>query len=487
MTGNQKIVIVGGGTAAWISAFMFKSLGGCSDITVIEPEINNPIGVGESTTPHFWFFLNGWCPFFNEKDFLKKTGSTIKYGVVHENWLGDNKSFLNPIDSLGRINKESFPLDFDFVRSYCVANGMSTDIGYESIMIKDGLVPFEPTKNGNFSQKGNYAYHLNIDNTLAYFKVVAKREGIKLIKASVNEVNKSEKIRSLKLSNDEEIFGDLFIDCTGQKRILSGQYDQTFVKYNELPLNSAITYSKPQEDQIRNYTLAKATVDGWQWEIPVKDKINVGYIYNSSLVNETKLMEDLGSSEIVRFQSGRISKFLNRNILSVGLSSGFVEPLEATSLHATLIQLNVFLSEYFRTDLDYTNKLLEERYNRRMCRYWDSVRDWIRMHYFTTRQDTKFWKEVQMLDISPDLEERMEIFRTRMPRESDTSSEEIYQNSLTFHVLGGMNILNPKIALNELDFYRLENDAKRKYAEIQLSNQNFTRNFVSHKYYLDNI
>ena len=486
MDGSQKIVIVGGGTAAWISAFMFKSLGGCSDITVVEPEVNNPIGVGESTTPHFWFFLNRWCPFFNEKDFLKKTGSTIKYGVVHENWLGDDRSFLNPIDSLGRINKESFPLDFDYVRSYCVSKGMSTDVGYESSMIRNNLVPFEKTGE-TYKQKGNYAYHLNINNTLAYFKVVAEREGIKLIKSSVNEVKKSEKIESLKLSNGEEISGDLFVDCTGQKRILSSWYDQKFVKYNELPLNSAITYSKEHEDQIRNYTLAKATGDGWQWEIPVKDKINVGYIYNSSLVDETRLMERFGSSEIIRFQSGRISKFLNRNVLSVGLSSGFVEPLEATSLHTTLVQLNVFLSEYFRPDLDYTNKVIEERYNKRMCRYWDSIRDWIRMHYFTTRKDTKFWQEVQLLDISRDLEEKMEIFKTRMPRESDISPEEIYQNSLTFHVLEGMKILDPNIALAELDFYNLENEARRRYQEIHLDNQNFIRNFVSHKYYLDNI
>jgi tryptophan halogenase len=417
---------------------------------------------------------------------LKKTGSTIKYGVIHENWLGDDQSFLNPIDSLGRINKESFPLDFDYVRSYCISKGMPTDIGYESSMMKNNLVPFEKTGE-TYKQKGNYAYHLNINNTLAYFKVVAEREGIKLIKSSVNKVKKSEKIESLKLSNGEEISGDLFVDCTGQKRILSSLYDQKFVKYNELPLNSAITYSKEHEDQIRNYTLAKATSDGWQWEIPVKDKINVGYIYNSSLVDETRLMERFGSSEIIRFQSGRISKFLNRNILSVGLSSGFVEPLEATSLHTTLVQLNVFLSEYFRPDLDYTNKVIEERYNKRMGKYWDSIRDWIRMHYFTTRKDTKFWQEVQLLDISIDLEEKMEIFKTRMPRESDIIPEEIYQNSLTFHVLGGMKILDPNIASAELDFYKLREEARRRHQEIHLDNQNFIRNFVSHKYYLDNI
>jgi hypothetical protein len=131
--------------------------------------------------------------------------------------------------------------------------------------------------------------------------------------------------------------------------------------------------------------------------------------------------------------------------------------------------------------------VIEERYNKRMCKYWDSIRDWIRMHYFTTRKDTKFWQEVQMLDISADLEEKMEIFKTRMPRESDISSEEIYQNSLTFHVLGGMKILDPNIASAELGFYKLREEARRRHQEIHLDNQNFIRNFVSHKYYLDNI
>ena len=488
MIAGKKIIIVGGGTAAWISAFMFKSLGNCQDISVIEPEINQPIGVGESTTPHFWFFLNRWCPYFDEKDFIKKTGSTLKFGVVHENWTDDGSRFLNPIDSLGRINKESFPTDFDYVRSYCVANGLDPAVGYEADVIKDGLVPFEATKNGNFSQKGNYAYHLNIDNTLTYFKVIGQKIGIKLIKSGVSRVNSSEGIDSLLLENGETIQGDFFVDCTGTKRILMNALHSPFILYKELPLDSAIIFKKRQETEIRNYTLAKATLDGWQWEIPVKNEIHCGYLYASDLVDESSLQEKFGpNSKLLKFQSGRTKKFLNKNVISIGLSSGFVEPLEATSLHASLVQLNVFLSEYFRPDFNYKNIVLEEKYNSRMGKFWDSIRDWIRMHYFTSRQDSLFWKEVQGLDLSLALEEKMEIFKLRMPRESDCQPDEIYQNSLTFHVLNGMNLLNPKIAERELDFYGLKETAVSRLLGIRKDCQNFTKNFVSHKYYLENI
>ena len=484
---GKKIIIVGGGTAAWISAFMFKSLGNCSDVTVIEPEVNQPIGVGESTTPHFWFFLNRWCPYFDEKDFIKKTGSTLKFGVVHEDWLGDGKQFLNPIDSLGRINKENFPTDFDYVRSYCVANNLDPAVGYESLMIREGLAPFERL-NGDLIQKGNYAYHLNIDNTLIYFKIVAQKIGIKSIKSGVSQINRSEGIDSLVLENGEAVNGDFFVDCTGSKRILMNSLNTSVVLYKELPLDSAIIFKKSQEEQIRNYTLAKATTDGWQWEIPVKDEIHCGYLYASDLVNEDELQERFGSgSKMLKFQSGRSKKFLVKNVLSVGLSSGFVEPLEATSLHASLVQLNVFLSEYFRPDFNYNNSVLEERYNSRMGNFWDSIRDWIRMHYFTSRNDSLFWKEVQRLDISANLEEKMEIFKLRMPRESDCGPGEIYQNSLTFHVLNGMNLLDPKVAEKELDFYGLKDTAVFKLLEIRKDCQNFTKNFVSHKYYLENI
>jgi len=484
---GKKIVIVGSGTAAWISAFMFKSLGNCSHVTVIEPEINEPIGVGESTTPHFWFFLNGWCPYFNEKDFLKKTGSTLKYGVVHQNWAKPGSKFYNPIDSLGRINTNIFPTDFDYVRTYCIANGLDPALGYEKEMIKQRLAPFIETENG-FTQKGNYAYHLNINNTLAYFKVVAEKIGIKLINGSVVDGKRDQILESVTLDNGQTVEGDLFIDCTGTKRILGNMFEkmETVSYENHLPLNSAIIYKKEQEKEIRTYTLAAATQDGWQWEIPVKDEIHAGYLYRKELVNEDELQNKFGG-KILRFQSGRIKKFLNRNILSVGLSSGFVEPLEATSIHATLIQLNSFLSEYFRTDLDYRNTYIEDRYNSRMGKYWDSIRDWIRMHYFTQRKDSEFWKETSNLSISQELAEKMETFKFRMPRENDCIPGEIYQNSLTFHVLNGMELLNSGIAQKELDFYGLEETARNKYQEILKNDQNFIKNFVSHKYYLDNI
>lgn len=351
MDGNKKIVIVGGGTAAWLSAFMFKSLGNCQDISVIEPEVNRPIGVGESTTPHFWFFLNRWCPYFDEKDFLKKTGSTLKFGVVHENWTEIGKSFTNPIDSSGRLNKEHFPVDFDYIRSYCVERDIHPSVGYESLLINQNLVPFEI--NGNsFLQRGNYAYHLNVDAAIAYFKIVAQREGIKLIKGTVESVAGKEKIDHLFLSGERKIEGDLFIDCTGQNRILSNFFGQKFVPYKELPLDSAVIFKKPHGSEIPNFTKAIATEDGWQWEIPVKEEMHCGYIFNSQITDSNHIKEKFQSDKIVRFKSGRIEKFLNRNILSVGLSSGFVEPLEATSLHASLVQLNVFLGEFYRPDFN---------------------------------------------------------------------------------------------------------------------------------------
>jgi hypothetical protein len=476
MTG--KIVIVGSGSAAWISAFMFKSLGNCSDITIIEPENNQPIGVGESTTPHFWFFLNRWCPYFNERDFLEKTGSTIKMGVVHSDWkIG--QTFINPIDSLGRSVENE--LGLDVVRTWKISQGQSPAIGYEASAILKGLVPFEFYRN-QLIQKANYAYHLNIDRTLDYFREIGLKEGIKIEKGSVVQVERTDRVSSLKLSDDREIKGDFFVDCTGQKRVLG---ENKFIEFNDLLLDSALTFKRDHGVEIPNYTLAKAEKFGWRWEIPVKDEMHVGLLYNREMIDEGRLQEETGG-KIIRFKSGRSEKFISGNVLFVGLSSGFVEPLEATSIHSTLIQLFVFLTEYFRPDISFPNPVLESRYNSRFSAFWDSIRDWIRMHYIGTREDSEFWRESSRSSMSDELKVTLDLYKERMPRESD-HHQKIYQSSLIFHVLGGMSMLSPEIAAREISFHGLEDSAMKKALRIEKENEDLIEKFVSHKFMLENI
>lgn len=479
MTG-KKIVIVGGGSASWISAFMFKSLGGCSDITVIEPEVNQPIGVGESTTPHFWFFLNRWCPYFDEKDFLKKTGSTVKLGVVHSDWkIG--KTFLNPIDSLGKTVENE--IGIDLVRSWRVSKNLSPAVGYEAFAIARDLVPFSLDR-GHLTQRANYAYHLNIDNTLAYFKAVALREGIKLVIGSVKSVQKTDRISSVTLEGERTIEGDFFVDCTGQKRLLS--IDNRFIEYPELLLNSALISKRAHEDRIPNYTLAQAMPYGWKWEIPVREEIHVGRLYNRDMMDEEKLLEKVDGGKIIRFQSGRVEKFLSGNVLSVGLSSGFVEPLEATSIHSTLIQLFVFLTEYFRKDFSYPNNVLEKKYNNRFSIFWDSIRDWIRMHYVGAREDSLFWKESARAPKSESLSDMLETYEMRMPREND-AHQKIFQSSLLFQVLHGMDFLKSDAAQKELEFYGLTENSEKMALKVEKESFELIKSFISHRVLLENI
>jgi tryptophan halogenase len=482
---GKKIVIVGGGTAAWISAILFYEADPSLDITVIYSNDIKTIGVGESTTPMFYNFINKWTSLIDEKKFLLETDATLKLGVVHQGWRNGTDVFFNPIDSVDHINSGAHPYDFDYVRSYCVANNIPLDINYESICIKQGIVPFV-RQGDKVIKKANYAYHLNVDKTIEFLRRTALKQGIKEITGEVVDIKKDYIVKSLKLKDGLEVEGDFFVDCTGNYSIFKTLYGNRCIDKNNSVLNTAVLH-KEKSNTTRPYTLAKATIDGWEWKIPHIGYRNCGYIFNSELTCSSCIQEKLQSDKLIKFNPGRIEKFLNKNILSIGLSSGFVEPLEATSLHLTLIQLKVFLDKYFRSDIQYPNFVYEKLYNEHMKELWDSTFDWIQMHYINTRKDSKFWMEVSRLPKSDKLLTLLELYAYRMPRITDFKSTEIYQQALIYHILGSMNILSSKVAEKELAYYKLNAKAKIEYETLQIDNLKFTQGFLSHDRLLTNI
>jgi tryptophan halogenase len=482
---GKKIVIVGGGTAAWISAILFYEADPSLDITVIYSNDIKTIGVGESTTPMFYNFINKWTSLINEKKFLLETDATLKLGVVHQGWRNGTDVFFNPIDSVDHINSGAHPYDFDYVRSYCVANNIPLDINYESICIKQGIVPFV-RQGDKVIKKANYAYHLNVDKTIEFLRRTALKQGIKEITGEVVDIKKDYIVKSLKLKDGLEVEGDFFVDCTGSSSIFRELYTNKWIEKNVSGLNTAVLYNE-KTGKTRTYTLARATNDGWEWKIPHKGHRNCGYIFNSSTTCSSCVQEQLQSDKIIKFNPGRIEKFLNRNVLFIGLSSGFVEPLEATSLHLSLIQLKIFLDKYYRSDIQYPNLNYEKYYNKHMSQLWDSTFDWVQMHYFNTRQDTQYWREVTKLPKTENLKDLMDIFSYRMPRITDFKNTQIYQQALVYHILGGMNNLSPHIAQKELEYYNLYSKAKLDYDILQEDNTNFSKEFLSHDELLSNI
>lgn len=484
MNGND-VVIVGGGTSAWITAILFYESNPTLNIVVIHSDKINTVGVGESTTPMFYNFINTWTRHINEKDFLHKTKSTIKMGVVHQGWKGNEDVFFNPIDSVNHVNDGVHPFDFDYLRTYCVANNLPLDINYESICIKNGIIPYTKEKN-NLIKKGNYAYHLNVQNTINYLRDVSLKLGIMEINGRVIDTKKNYLVEEIILDNGDVVKGDFFIDCMGQHSIFQDLYDNKWIDKSPSGLDSAVIY-QVEDNDTKTYTLSKATKDGWEWKIPQVGYRNCGYLFNSNITCTSRVQEELKSNTLVKFKSGIIKKFLNRNILHVGLSSGFVEPLEATSLHISLIQVKTFIDKFYRKGLSYPNYFYEKSYNKQISLLWDSTFDWIRLHYINVRQDSIFWKEVTNIPMSDEIINLLEIYKYRMPRLTDYNHNEIYQTSLIFHVLGGMGILNSGTAKLELDYYNLNRTAENEYQKLINDNIKFTSNLITHDSFLNNI
>ena len=280
-------------------------------------------------------------------------------------------------------------------------------------------------------------------------------------------------VTSLVTKSGQVIEGDLFIDCTGFFRLLI-QEDNDFISWeNNLLTNRAIAF--PTNDyKIKNHTTAKARKYGWEWNIPLQHRMGRGYVFNDRMISVDQAIEevekDYGKIDVVndvKFTPGRMKKAWHNNVISAGLSNGFVEPLEATAIHMTIIQIELFLTKYYTDNLDFKNESQHINYNRTIGDTWDDIRDFINLHYVNTRQDTDFWKMSSSEQRwSPRLKELLETWKSRMPRVVDYSSSNYMNfyklgNTLWYQVLLGMKILNPTVAENELKSFRLWDIAKK--------------------------
>jgi tryptophan halogenase len=486
----KKIVVVGGGTSAWltISTLLYKihSLKNI-EIICIESKDVPVIGVGESTTGLMWNVINYHDHIKNEKEFLKETGSTFKYGIKHVNWNQIGKSFVSPIGSSFN-NVTNYPSnDYDYIRILHVADNLQHTEPLQNKLMLENKIYNE--NNHNY----DVAYHIDSFKAGQYLKKKCLNTNrIKKIESTVEEIILNEKgeIKSLILKNKDIIEADFFIDCTGFHRVLINKLDTKFISYKDnLLVNRAITFPRKvrKNEIIKNYTTATARKYGWSWEIQLQERIGRGYVFNSNMIDNEQAIsemnkefdEDITPNNIINFESGRIDKFWNKNVLAIGLSSSFVEPLEATAIHCTLQQINYFMDYYFTENLNMQETVLHDSYNKEMTNMWDDIRDFIVLHYISERKDTEFWRESSSVKRrSKELNEKLEKWKYRMPRTIDYSikGNNFFNlgNSLWYQICMGMNILNSEVAKKELFYYNIYERAKQDLQQIS----NYSNNYV---------
>ncbi len=502
----MKIVIVGGGTAGWLASLFLANRNKRPDgfvpfdITVIESSKIPIIGAGEGSTGLLLDVLNKKLKRLeglSEKEFAEKTNATIKLGLDCRNWNGDGKSFFEPLQPT-----QTFPdsVDIDFLLASVYADShLASPTGP---MWEHNKVPFYSI---NFNPTGGYSYHFDAHKVGQYFKEVALKNGVKHIDAEVGnfDVNPNTgNLESVELFESKEVMtADLWFDCTGFSRQLINSVGGGWVDYSKwLPVNKAFTYFWPYEDgeQIKPQTLAWAMPNGWMWQIPTQERYGCGYVYCDKFVSDEQAHKELEEvtgrkitpNRVIEFTAGRVEEAWKANVIAVGLSSNFLEPLEATSIHSTIVQLDLFTNYYIDAEIDKTlYDTARKRYNKIVADMVDSYKELIQHHYMTKREDSEFWRyyknEVPKLEAVTDV---IDICKYRSPNYKDFSN--VFGSGgwgVTSYILTGLGHLTKRVCADTLWNNGLNAGSDEAWARLHHYYSKDMRKYWSHNEFLEQI
>ena len=462
----MKIVIVGGGTAGWIAACYYARFNQNlkNEIVVIESSKIPTIGAGEGSTGIFTKIVNNHFTKLgiNEIDFLNKTSSTLKLGIRFKNWNGDDKDFLSPIQPTETTISS---VDSHVLVSHILGDYFdSSASGY--LMNND----YSTYSNSGSTIMG-HSYHFDAQKVGEYFKEYAMKAGVKCIDTEVITLNKNKITGELDfiVTPIGNISADFWVDCSGFSRVLIGPMGGGWKSYSDyLPTNSAIPYIHQYEtnETPKLETLAWAMPNGWMWQIPTQERYGCGYVYSDKFTTYNNAVDELikitgrkiEPLRNIKFDCGRVENPWVKNVVAIGLAQGFVEPLEATSIHATIVQLDFLLTNTTNFNLEKESTIFDSninRYNEFVGRFFDDIRDLIQIHYMTDREDTPFWKyckyEMKRTDNVKDI---LNICKHRSPSMLDFN---FYHGSGNWGVwcwtLIGLGHLTKEVAKNTLKAY----------------------------------
>jgi tryptophan halogenase len=412
----KKVVIIGGGTAGWLTSLVVNKFWEDTNVTLVESSKIGILGAGEGGTSNFGKMLS--LLDINQNEFFEKTKSTVKGGLHLYNWTGNNE-----------LSKHLF--------------------------FGDG--PNEINK--------SYAYHFDARLVAQYFKEIAINRGVNWVDGEVSEIkNENSIISELQLKDGRTIDLDFVFDCSGfAKIIIDGVHKEEWIGYTDyLMMNKALAFFLPQENKYqlndKTYTEMISMDCGWMFKIPLQHRWGCGYVFNDKYITvedakkeiEKRLGHEVTLQKVFDFNPGTHKRSWIGNSISIGLSYGFIEPLEATSLMSTIMQLKKLI------DLNFDEQYVE-RYNKWCYQINEQNLNFIRYHYLCERDDTQFWKDCTSMPIPSKLKKILDknnsiTVRSDVELLSSFELEDITPNELTFFVNNYLTIFrkNRKVLKKEL-------------------------------------
>ena len=444
----RKIVIVGGGTAGWMTAAMLSKTFGTTayDITLIESEEIGTVGVGEATIPPILNFNRVLG--IDEDDFIRETNATFKLGIRFDGWRTEGASYFHPFGALGQ---DMDGISFNHYWLRLARAGGHPDFGRfntETMAARDNK--FARTRPGDPFPL-NYAYQFDAGLYAAFLRRYAENLGVVRVEGRIARVHQHAEtgyVTSVETSDGRAISGDLFVDCSGFRGLL---IEETLhAGYDDwsawLPCNRAAAVPSENFGPQTPYTTSIAREAGWQWRIPLQHRTGNGYVFCDAYLSEdeacAKLLSRLDAPplkdpKVLRFTTGHRRKMWDKNVVAIGLAGGFLEPLESTSIHLSQAAITKLVELFPRAGI---LPAVVAAFNRDIAADYVNVKDFLIAHYkVTQRSDTPFWDYCRNMAIPDSLRERLEIFRAT--GHIRIQAWELFKETSWFAVLFGQGLL----------------------------------------------
>jgi tryptophan halogenase len=421
----RRVVIVGGGTAGWMTAAAFARIMGRLDgltITLIESDAIGTVGVGEATIPQIQLFnaLLG----IDENDFVRATNATYKLGIEFVDWTRFGHRYVHPFGTYG-LDMEGIEFHHHWLKGRALGDDHPLD-DYSLAIVAGRQKRFtwpRPDLPKSPISKLSYAFQFDAGRYARYLRSLAEAGGVRRVEGRITDVaqhGESGFVSAVALESGTRIEGDLFIDCSGFRGLL---IEQTLASGFEdwtrwLPCDRAVTVACESAGDPAPLTRATARPAGWQWRIPLQHRIGNGYVYSSAHVSDDEAAATLlahldgvplATPRMLHFAAGHRRRPWVKNVVALGLAAGFLEPLESTSIHLVQSGIARLMSLFPTAAFD---QIEIDRFNEQTIQEYTDIRDFLVLHYHATvRNDTPFWDYCRTLTPPEGLAYKLEMFR----------------------------------------------------------------------------